>query len=182
MPSTRGFRQERCLTPSSEEGEGLVTGGSVVGLAARGARDLVYHQDRLGELVGGDVLGGLGTHGRERVGFGSSKGGAGSSDDQGSKSDSLGVQRNWWTDADRANFEVLTTALAAQYSQFEPVPGYFIDGNFTLGENIGDVGGLSLAYRAYHMALGGEEAAVQDWMLKRDGTRRGVVEVRTDDS
>ena len=83
-------------------------------------------------------------------------------DDQGSKSDYMGVQRNWWTDEDRANFEVLTTALAAQYDQFEPVPGYFIDGNFTLGENIGDVGGLSLAYRAYKMALNGEEAPVID--------------------
>jgi len=83
-------------------------------------------------------------------------------DDQGSKSDSMGVQRNWWTDEDRANFEVLTTALAAQYDQFEPVEGYFIDGNFTLGENIGDVGGLSLAYRAYKMALNGEEAPVID--------------------
>lgn len=83
-------------------------------------------------------------------------------DDQGSKSDYMGVQRNWWTDEDRANFEVLTTALAAQYDQFEPVPGYFIDGNFTLGENIGDVGGLSLAYRAYQMALDGEEAPIID--------------------
>ena len=83
-------------------------------------------------------------------------------DDQGSKSDSMGVQRNWWTDEDRSNFEVLTTALAAQYDQFEPVEGYFIDGNFTLGENIGDVGGLSLAYRAYKMALGGEEAPIID--------------------
>lgn len=81
-------------------------------------------------------------------------------DDQGSKSDANGIQRNWWTDEDRANFEQLTTALAAQYSQFEPVPGHFIDGNFTLGENIGDVGGLSLAYRAYKMALNGEEAPV----------------------
>lgn len=83
-------------------------------------------------------------------------------DDQGSKSDSMGVQRNWWTDEDRSNFEVLTTALAAQYDQFEPVEGYFIDGNFTLGENIGDVGGLSLAYRAYKMALDGEEAPIID--------------------
>jgi putative endopeptidase len=83
-------------------------------------------------------------------------------DDQGSKSDALGVQRNWWTDEDRANFDVLTTALAAQYDQFEPVPGYFVDGNFTLGENIGDVGGLSIAYRAYKMALNGEEAPVID--------------------
>ena len=83
-------------------------------------------------------------------------------DDQGSKSDFAGIQRNWWTDEDRANFEELTTALAAQYDQFEPVPGYFIDGNFTLGENIGDVGGLSLAYRAYKMALNGEEAPIID--------------------
>lgn len=83
-------------------------------------------------------------------------------DDQGSKSDYMGVQRNWWSDEDRANFDRLTTALAAQYDQFEPVPGYFIDGNFTLGENIGDVGGLSLAYRAYKMALNGEEAPVID--------------------
>ena len=83
-------------------------------------------------------------------------------DDQGSKSDSLGVQRNWWTNDDRVNFEKLTTALAAQYDQFEPVPGYFVDGNFTLGENIGDVGGLSLAYRAYKLSLGGEDAPVID--------------------
>jgi putative endopeptidase len=83
-------------------------------------------------------------------------------DDQGSKVDSRGVQRNWWTDEDRANFDELTTALAAQYDQFEPVAGQFVDGNFTLGENIGDVGGLSLAYRAYKMALNGEEAAVID--------------------
>lgn len=83
-------------------------------------------------------------------------------DDQGSKSDWAGVQRNWWTDEDRANFEAQADALAEQYSQFEPVPGYFIDGRFTLGENIGDVGGLSLAYRAYRMALNGEEAPVID--------------------
>ena len=83
-------------------------------------------------------------------------------DDQGSKSDWAGIQRNWWTDEDRANFEAQANALAEQYSQFEPVPGYFVDGRFTLGENIGDVGGLSLAYRAYKMALNGEEAPVID--------------------
>ncbi|MDG2249641.1 MAG: M13 family metallopeptidase [Gammaproteobacteria bacterium] len=83
-------------------------------------------------------------------------------DDQGSKSDFAGVQRNWWTEEDRANFEMQTTALAAQYDQFEPVPGFFIDGNFTLGENIGDVGGLSLAFRAYKMSLNGEAAPVID--------------------
>ncbi len=83
-------------------------------------------------------------------------------DDQGSKSDWAGIQRNWWTDEDRANFEDQATVIAEQYAVFEPVPGYFIDGRFTLGENIGDVGGVSLAYRAYRMSLNGEEPPVID--------------------
>jgi len=83
-------------------------------------------------------------------------------DDQGSKSDYAGVQRNWWTDSVRAAFEEMTGALAEQYAAYEPLPGHFIDGHFTLGENIGDVGGLSIAYRAYRLALGGEEAPVLD--------------------
>ena len=83
-------------------------------------------------------------------------------DDQGSKSDFAGIQRNWWTDEDRENFELLTRAIASQYDKFEPVNGYFIDGNFTLGENIGDIGGLSLAYRAYKMSLNGEDPPVID--------------------
>ena len=83
-------------------------------------------------------------------------------DDQGSKSDFAGIQRNWWTDEDRANFEELTEAIASQYDKFQPVPGYFIDGNFTLGENIGDIGGLSLAYRAYQMSLNGVEPPIID--------------------
>lgn len=83
-------------------------------------------------------------------------------DDQGSKFDHLGVQKNWWTDSDRANFDQRAQALAAQYDQYEPVPGNFIDGSFTLGENIGDVGGISIAYRAYRNALNGEEAPIID--------------------
>ena len=83
-------------------------------------------------------------------------------DDQGSKSDWAGIQRNWWTDEDRANFEDQATVIADQYAEFEPLPGYFVDGRFTLGENIGDVGGVSLAWRAYRMSLGGEEAPVID--------------------
>jgi putative endopeptidase len=83
-------------------------------------------------------------------------------DDQGSKSDYQGIQRNWWTDSVREAFNEKTQALAAQYDSYEPIPGQFIDGNFTLGENIGDVGGLSMAYRAYRLALGGEEAPVID--------------------
>ncbi len=83
-------------------------------------------------------------------------------DDQGSKSDWAGIQRNWWTDEDRANFEAQADMIAEQYAAFEPVAGYFIDGRFTLGENIGDIGGVSLAYRAWRMSLGGEEAPVLD--------------------
>jgi len=83
-------------------------------------------------------------------------------DDQGSKSDAHGVQRNWWTDDDRAAFEVRTTMLGEQYSGFEALPGNFVDGKFTMGENIGDVGGMAMAYHAYKLALGGKEAPVID--------------------
>ncbi|TDF38212.1 M13 family peptidase [Alteromonadaceae bacterium M269] len=83
-------------------------------------------------------------------------------DDQGSKSDAYGIQRNWWTDEDRAKFEQKATALAEQYNGYEPVPGNFVDGRFTLGENIGDLGGLSMAYHAYKLSLNGKEAPVLD--------------------
>jgi putative endopeptidase len=83
-------------------------------------------------------------------------------DDQGSKSDANGIQRNWWTDDDRAKFEEKATALVEQYNSYEPVPGNFVDGRFTLGENIGDLGGLSMAYHAYKLSLNGEEAPVID--------------------
>ena len=83
-------------------------------------------------------------------------------DDQGSKSDDRGIQRNWWTDEDRTNFEGKADALVAQYNEFSPVDGHFVDGRFTLGENIGDLGGLSMAYHAYKLSLGGKEAPVID--------------------
>lgn len=83
-------------------------------------------------------------------------------DDQGSKSDASGVQRNWWTDADRAAFEEKADKLAAQYSQYEPIEGNFVNGRNSLGENIGDVGGLAMAYHAYKLSLGGKEAPIID--------------------
>lgn len=83
-------------------------------------------------------------------------------DDQGSKSDFAGIQRNWWTDEDRKNFDAKTKALASQYDKYEPVEGTFVDGTFTLGENIGDLGGLSMAYHAYKLSLNGKEAPVID--------------------
>jgi len=83
-------------------------------------------------------------------------------DDQGSKSDANGIQRNWWTDKDRVAFEKKTDKLVEQYNQYEPIPGNFVNGRNSLGENIGDVGGLSMAYHAYHLSLNGKEAPVID--------------------
>ena len=85
-------------------------------------------------------------------------------DDQGSKSDATGALRNWWTDADRAAFDKLGDALVAQYNAFCPFDEgkTCVNGRFTLGENIGDVGGLSMAYRAYKLATKGKEVPVID--------------------
>ena len=83
-------------------------------------------------------------------------------DDQGSKSDALGVQRNWWTDEDRAAFEAKTEKLIAQYSAYEALDGQFVNGANSLGENIGDVGGLAMAYHAYQLSLNGKEAPIID--------------------
>ncbi|MCG9722967.1 M13 family metallopeptidase [Shewanella sp. Isolate7] len=83
-------------------------------------------------------------------------------DDQGSKSDANGIQRNWWTDADRAAFETKADQLAAQYNKYEPIEGNFVNGRNSLGENIGDVGGLAMAYHAYKLSLNGKEAPVID--------------------
>ena len=85
-------------------------------------------------------------------------------DDQGSKSDASGALRKWWTDADRANFDALTDRLVAQYNAFCPLDDgkTCVNGRLTLGENIGDVGGLSMAYRAYKIATKGKEVPVID--------------------
>jgi putative endopeptidase len=85
-------------------------------------------------------------------------------DDQGSKSDATGALRNWWTDADRAAFDTLGNRLVAQYDAFCPLDEgkTCVNGRLTLGENIGDVGGLSMAYRAYKIATKGKEVPVID--------------------
>lgn len=85
-------------------------------------------------------------------------------DDQGAKSDGEGNLRNWWSAKDKANFQALQKKLVAQYNAFCPFDdgATCINGELTLGENIGDLGGLSLAYRAYHLSLGGEDAPVID--------------------
>jgi putative endopeptidase len=81
-------------------------------------------------------------------------------DDQGSKSDGAGNLRNWWTDADQQAFHQRTEALAAQYDAYAPLEGMHVNGHLTLGENIGDLSGLAVAYRAYHASLHGQEAPV----------------------
>lgn len=85
-------------------------------------------------------------------------------DDQGAKSDGTGTLRDWWQPADLAKFTELGDKLAAQYSKYCPYDDgkTCVNGRLTLGENIGDVGGLSLAYRAYKMSLNGKEAPVID--------------------
>jgi len=83
-------------------------------------------------------------------------------DDQGAKSDAQGVLRDWWNAEDVRRFEEVTGRLADQYAQFEPLPGLPLNGRLTLGENIGDNGGLQVAYHAYTISRGGREAEVID--------------------
>ena len=85
-------------------------------------------------------------------------------DDQGSKFDGDGKLEDWWTTADRAAFEKRTGSLIAQYDALAPaqVPDHHVNGALTIGENIGDLGGLGIAWKAYLLSLGGEEPPVVD--------------------
>jgi putative endopeptidase len=80
-------------------------------------------------------------------------------DDQGSQYDGTGALQNWWTDADRTAFEQLTSALVEQYDSLSPegADGQTVNGSLTIGENIGDLGGLGIAYRAFRMSEPGDE-------------------------
>ena len=90
-------------------------------------------------------------------------------DDQGAKSDARGVLRDWWSPQDVAAFQQVTNALAAQYDGFEALPGLHVNGRLTLGENVGDNGGLQVALRAYELSLNGHQAPVRDNLT---GTQR----------
>jgi putative endopeptidase len=83
-------------------------------------------------------------------------------DDSGSTFDGDGVLRNWWTDTDREEFKNRTSKLVQQYNKYEPIKGIFVNGEFTLGENIGDLGGISIALKAYEMSLKGQDAPILD--------------------
>ena len=90
-------------------------------------------------------------------------------DDKGSTFDGDGVMRNWWTDEDRAEFERRTARLVEQYSEYAPFDDLSVNGEFTLGANIGDLGGISIGLLAYTMSLNGEEPPVIDGFT---GTQR----------
>jgi putative endopeptidase len=81
-------------------------------------------------------------------------------DDQGAKYDMHGRLTDWWTPADVAAFKERTEALAAEYDQYEPLPGMHVNGHLTLGENTADLAGLTVAYDAYKMSLNGQPAPV----------------------
>lgn len=83
-------------------------------------------------------------------------------DDQGAKSDGDGVLQNWWTEQDLAEFKARTQQLVQQYNEFTVLDGEHVNGELTLGENIGDLGGLSIAYKAYQLSLGDQAAAEMD--------------------
>jgi endothelin-converting enzyme/putative endopeptidase len=83
-------------------------------------------------------------------------------DDSGSQFDGDGNLVNWWTEDDRAAFDERTKVLVEQFKAFEPVEGMHINGELTLGENIGDLSGVAMAYRAYIKSLNGEEPPVID--------------------
>jgi putative endopeptidase len=81
-------------------------------------------------------------------------------DDQGSQFDGQGNLRDWWTKDDHDKFASRTRALVAQYNAYSPLPGYNVNGELTLGENIADNSGLAIAYKAYRISLGEREAPV----------------------
>jgi putative endopeptidase len=83
-------------------------------------------------------------------------------DDQGRRYDGDGALRDWWTQADETEFQKRAKMLVEQYNAAEPLPGLHVNGELTLGENIGDLGGLSIAYKAYRIALAGRPSPAID--------------------
>ncbi|HEX3398347.1 MAG TPA: M13 family metallopeptidase [Steroidobacteraceae bacterium] len=85
-------------------------------------------------------------------------------DDQGSQYDSDGNLRDWWTPEDHAKFKAKTEMLIREYDAFEPVPGFHVNGALTLGENIADIAGIEIAYKAYLASLSGRTPPIIDGM------------------
>ena len=115
-------------------------------------------------------------------------------DDEGSQYDGDGNLRDWWNAEDRSKFKAKTDLLVKQYGAYEPLPGYKVNGELTLGENIGDNSGVAIAYKAYKLSLGGKPAPViqgltgdqrffmgfgQVWRIKMRDAQQ-IVQVKTD--
>jgi len=83
-------------------------------------------------------------------------------DDQGSKYTGAGILQSWWTDEDLKAFRERTAALGAQFDAYEALPGLHVNGKLTMGENIGDLSGIAIALKAYHISLGGQPAPALD--------------------
>ena len=83
-------------------------------------------------------------------------------DDKGSQFDGDGRLRNWWSAADRKAFDAIGAKLIAQYESYEPIPGQHINGALTQGENIADLSGLQIAFKAYQLSLAGKPAQLID--------------------
>jgi putative endopeptidase len=98
-------------------------------------------------------------------------------DDQGSKYDPDGNLRNWWTDNDRAEFEERTKTLVDQFARFQVFDDLNVNGELTLGENIGDLAGLTIAFKAYQLSLEGHEAPVIDDMTGPQRFFMGIAHV-----
>ncbi len=85
-------------------------------------------------------------------------------DDEGSQFDSDGNLRDWWTPEDHAKFKAKTDKLIKEYNRFEPVPDFHVNGELTLGENIADIAGIEIAYKAYTASLKGQAPPIIDGM------------------
>lgn len=98
-------------------------------------------------------------------------------DDSGSTFDGDGVLRDWWTEADKQEFKNRTKQLVAQYNSYEALDDVFVNGEYTLGENIGDLGGISIALKAYKLSLKGKEAPVIDGFTGQQRVFLGFAQV-----
>jgi putative endopeptidase len=98
-------------------------------------------------------------------------------DDRGSQFDGDGRLRNWWTEADRKAFEAITGRLAAQYDAYEPLPGKHLNGRLTMGENIADLSGLQISFKAWKLSLAGKPAPVIDGLTGEQRFYYGFAQV-----
>jgi putative endopeptidase len=98
-------------------------------------------------------------------------------DDKGSQLDGDGRLRNWWTDDDRKAFDEITSRLVAQYETYSPIPGQHLNGKLTLGENIADLSGLQIAYKAWKLSLGGKPSPVIDGLTGEQRFMYGFAQV-----